>query len=59
MRQALIAGFQYEFQWQGNPGLCQTGSGHDVGGTVARQFNSVNLNFFSINLVWKLGPSGR
>lgn len=54
---ALIGGFQYEFQWQGNPGLYQTSRG-PVRGTVAGHFSSVNINFFSMNLIWKLGSAG-
>ena len=54
---ALIGGFQYEFQWQGSPGLYQTSPG-PVRGTVAGQFNGVNINFFSMNLIWKLGSAG-
>jgi long-chain fatty acid transport protein len=55
--EALIGGFQYEFQWQGNPGLYQTSPG-PVRGTVAGHYSSVNLNFFSMNLIWKLGSAG-
>jgi long-chain fatty acid transport protein len=54
---ALIGGFQYEFQWQGSPGLYQTSPG-PVRGTVAGQFSGVNINFFSMNLIWKLGSAG-
>jgi long-chain fatty acid transport protein len=52
--ESLVAGFAYEFMWQGTFGLYQTSPG-PVRGTVAGQFPSVNINFFSINLVWKLG----
>ena len=46
---------RYEFQWQGNPRLYQTSPGNDVRGTVAGHFNNVNINFFSMNLVWRSG----
>jgi long-chain fatty acid transport protein len=55
--EVLIGGFQYEFQWQGNQGLYQTSPG-PVRGTVAGHFSSVNINFFSMNLIWKLGSTG-
>ncbi len=57
LSESLIAGFQYEFQWQGDLGLYQTSPGADAPETVAGHFN-VNINFFSMNLVWKLGTVG-
>jgi long-chain fatty acid transport protein len=53
LSETLILGFAYELMWQGNLGLYQTTLGGPVRGTVAGQFPSVNLNFFSINLIWK------
>src|SRR5260221_2032732 len=53
--EALTAGFAYEFQWQGDLSM-QQGTG-PVRGTVAGEFSNVNINFFSINLIWKLGAS--
>jgi len=57
LSEALTAGLAYEFQWQGDLSLEQ-GTG-PVRGTVAGRFSNVNINFFSINLVWKLGKTGR
>ncbi|HEY6418111.1 MAG TPA: outer membrane protein transport protein [Candidatus Binataceae bacterium] len=56
LSEALIAGFGYEFQWQGDLGMFQ--SHNRVQGTVAGRFSDVNINFFNINLVWKLGSTG-
>jgi long-chain fatty acid transport protein len=53
LSESLILGFAYELMWQGNLGLYQTTLGGPVRGTVAGQYPSVNLNFFSINLIWK------
>jgi long-chain fatty acid transport protein len=53
LSESLIAGLAYEFMWQGDLGLHQTSSG-PARGTVAGHFPSVNINFFSINLIWKL-----
>ncbi|MBV8773453.1 MAG: outer membrane protein transport protein [Deltaproteobacteria bacterium] len=52
LTESLVLGFAYEFEWQGNLGLYQS-SQTRVRGTVAGQFPSVNLNFFSINLTWR------
>lgn len=54
LSESLVFGFQYELLWQGNLGLYQTSPG-PARGTVAGQFPSVNINFFSINLIWKPG----
>jgi long-chain fatty acid transport protein len=55
--ESLILSFAYELLWGGNLGLYQTTKGGPVRGTVAGQFPSVNLNFFTVNLTWKLGQS--
>lgn len=56
LSKSLIAGFGYEFQWQGDLGIYQ--SNNRVQGTVAGRFSNVNINFFNINLIWKLGSTG-
>jgi long-chain fatty acid transport protein len=56
LNEAMTLGFAYEFLWGGNLGLNQTAG--PVRGTVAGQFPSVNINFFSINFTWKLGQRG-
>jgi long-chain fatty acid transport protein len=53
LSESLVLGFAYEFMWLGNLGLYQTTLGGPARGTVAGQYPSVNLNFFSINLIWK------
>jgi long-chain fatty acid transport protein len=53
LTKALVLGFAYEFMWQGNLGLEQSIRTDPARGTIAGQFPSVNLNFFSINLTWK------
>jgi long-chain fatty acid transport protein len=52
LSESLELGLAYELMWSGNLGLYQTSPG-PVRGTVAGQFPSVNINFFSINLIWK------
>ena len=54
LNESLLLGFAYEFMWQGNLGLFQTSPG-PVRGTVAGHFPGVNINFFTINLTWKIG----
>jgi long-chain fatty acid transport protein len=53
LNESLVLGFAYELMWQGDLGLYQTSRG-PVRGTVAGHFPSVNINFFSINLTWKI-----
>jgi long-chain fatty acid transport protein len=50
---ALSAGFDYEFQWQGDLGLYQ--SNNRAQGTVAGRISNVNINFFAVNFVYKFG----
>ena len=54
LNESLVLGFAYELLWRGNLGLYQTSPG-PARGTAAGQFPSVNINFFSINLIWKPG----
>jgi long-chain fatty acid transport protein len=56
LNESMVLGFAYELMWSGNLGLNQTAG--PVRGTVAGQFRSVNINFFSLNLTWKLGQRG-
>jgi long-chain fatty acid transport protein len=53
LTETLVLGFAYELMWQGNLGLYQNIQAAPSRGLVAGQFPSVNLNFFSINLIWK------
>jgi long-subunit fatty acid transport protein len=53
VNERFTAGFGYEFQWQGDLGLFQ--SANRVQGTVAGRFSNVNINFFAINFIYKLG----
>jgi long-chain fatty acid transport protein len=57
MSDSLTLGFAYEFLWEGDMGLSQ-GRG-PVLGTVAGQFSGAYINFFCINLVWKIGNGPR
>jgi long-chain fatty acid transport protein len=56
LSEALTAGAAYEFQWQGDLSLDQ-GTG-PIRGTVAGRFRNVNISFFGLNLIWKLGSVG-
>jgi len=56
LSKAVTAGLGYEFQWQGDLGMYQ--SSNQVQGTVAGRFSNVNINFFSINVIWKLDSVG-
>jgi long-chain fatty acid transport protein len=53
LSESLIVGFSYELLWGGDLGLYQTTKGGPARGTVAGQFPSVNINFFSVSLIWK------
>lgn len=51
---SVVAGFAYEFMWQGDLSMYQASRG-PVRGTLSGQFSGVNINFFAINVIWKLG----
>ena len=59
LNQSLIAGFQYEFQWQGNPRLYHTSPGNDVRGTVAGHFQQREHQFLQHEPGLEVGKHGQ